>query len=89
MINVKPREPMPGDLIQAMNDMRSWETDEVRGTSGEWVFKCDQVLLVQVWDVGRQRRYRVLCKNRLLLFSSTLVGAALNWKIIGSNAFET
>lgn len=71
----------PGDLIVSTHDMRAWETEERRGTSGEWILKGEQALVINTWIAGNQIRIRVLRDQRVLLFSCPAHVVYRNWRI--------
>lgn len=74
-------EPVPGDLVVAKNVMRAWETELVRGNMGAHILKGEQVLVVEVWDVGNQRRMKVIREDRIMVFSNPLHVVRQNWTI--------
>jgi hypothetical protein len=76
-------EPVPGDLIVARVAMRAWEDDSRRGTNGEVIQAGEQAMVVQTWEVGNQRRMRVIHDQRLLVFSCAAHVVRRNWKVAG------
>jgi len=75
-------EPIPGDLVMALNAMRAWESEEVRGYVGELIMVGEQALVLATWDVGNQRRLKVVRDNRVLMFSCAGHTVHRNWKVV-------
>ncbi len=71
----------PGTLVVALNTMRAWESDDRRGTVGEYIRVGEQALVLAGWITGNQLRLRVFRNNRTLLFSSASHAAHKNWKV--------
>lgn len=75
-------EPIPGDLVLALNAMRSWEQDSYRGFRGEMIMAGEQALVLETWTVGNQRRMRVVRDQRILLFSCAEHAVRRNWRVV-------
>lgn len=75
-------EPIPGDLVAALNTMRSWEREDFRGHSGQHIQVGEQALVIGAWFVGNQLRLRVVRAERVLLFSSAAHAVRRNWSIV-------
>lgn len=73
---------VPGDIVAAVHEMRAWETDEKRGWSGHWIQQGDQAMVIQTWFVGNQRRVKVMCNNRFMLFSCGDHCVFKNWRMV-------
>jgi len=83
-IDLDSLEPIPGDLVVARVDMRSWVSDLERGTSGDWILTGEQAVVLETWEDGTKRRIRVLRDDRILLFSCPGHVVRRNWKVVAT-----
>lgn len=72
---------LPGDMIIALNSMRAWETQNIRGKYGEYINKGEQVLVLSTHTCGHHLRLTVLRDNRILFFSCASYALHKNWKM--------
>lgn len=81
-IDLDSLEPVAGDLVVALNPMRAWEEDRLKGHYGEHIQKGEQALVLETWYEGGQRRVRVVRASRILLFSCPDHAVRKNWKVV-------
>ena len=74
-------EPIPGDYIVALNVLRAWVSDTIRGWNHYHIQKGEQALVIQTWFVGNQVRLRVFRDGRILVFSCPQHALKNNWLI--------
>lgn len=77
---MNPEGPRPGDMLVSLVPMRAWEDDDRRGESGAALPAGQNVLVVDAWEVGRQRRIRVVYDGRVVVFSCAQRVMDRNWK---------
>lgn len=75
------RQILPGDLIIALNPMRSWESPVIRGNEGDYIKSGEQAFVLTVNVCGNCMRMSVLRNNRIMFFSCKLHTVHKNWKI--------
>jgi len=76
--------PEPGDMLIALNCMRAWESQFVRGKIGDWILVGEQVFVISTTMVGNQIRLFVIRDNRIMTFSSLPHVVCRNWNIVKS-----
>lgn len=73
---------VPGDVLLALNPMRTWESDSVRGSNGRYLEKGAVVLVLNTWIVGNQLRLRIIHNDHVMLVSCAEHAAHKNWKSV-------
>jgi hypothetical protein len=82
--------PFPGDLVQARQSMRAWESEWDRGVNGPWIQVGQVALVLRAWTVSTGRpvtnpsrtRLWALFNDRVAMFSCETVNFGVNWQVI-------
>ena len=75
-------EPIPGDLVMALTPMRSWESEDVRGTGGTYIQHGETALVLATWMVGTKVRLKLVRDDRMRIFSCQHFVVRRNWKVV-------
>lgn len=77
--------PLPGDIICAVVQTRSWVDENYRGQDGIKIWVNDIALVIQVWASGNQVRIRALMNDQIVILSSAHKSIRWQWRIISRN----